>query len=141
MADLASQLGYPATPVTMRNRLSTILKRDDHLVLVALTGDGVVCGWIQAHVGDYLESGRRTDIVGLIVGQPMRRTGIGRLLVTQVERWATAQRCEVVGVRSNVNRTESHHFYPALGFKNIKMQVAYRKQLDPGTEDNRRRNS
>ena len=59
----------------------------------------------------------------------MRRLGIGKLLVGQVEQWAIAIGCDVVAVRSNINRVESHLFYPALGYESVKTQVAYRKRL------------
>lgn len=44
ITDLASELGYPAAPEVMRNRLITILGRSDHLVLVAMSDNGAVHG-------------------------------------------------------------------------------------------------
>jgi GNAT superfamily N-acetyltransferase len=129
VAELASELGYPATHDAMRPRLVTILGKSDHLVLVAICTDNTVAAWIQAHAADLLESGLRVDIVGLVVAQNMRRKGIGRLLVGRVEEWARAIGCGVVAVRSNINRVESHLFYPALGYENVKTQVAYRKRI------------
>ena len=90
---------------------------------------GAVHGWIHAHASDLLESGQRVDIVGLVVAQRARRTGCGRLLVEKVELWARALGCDVVAVCSNVNRVESHLFYSAIGYKNVKTQVSYRKRL------------
>jgi hypothetical protein len=46
-----------------------------------------------------------------------------------VEDWARAIGCDVVAVRSNINRVESHLFYPALGYESVKTQVAYRKRI------------
>jgi GNAT superfamily N-acetyltransferase len=129
LADLASELGYPTTPEVMRNRLRAILGKNDHLVLVATNDNGAVHGWVQAHAADFLESGLRVDIVGLIVAQRARRTGLGRLLVKEVEHWARALGSDVVAVRSNVERFESHLFYPAIGYTNVKTQVSYRKRL------------
>ena len=132
ISDLASELGYPSVAEVMRNRLMTLLGRSDHLVLVAVNDNAAVHGWIQAHVSDLLESGQRVDIVGLVVAQRARRTGSGRLLVEQVELWARALGCDVVAVCSNVKRVESHLFYPAMGYKNVKTQVSYRKWLKSG---------
>ena len=74
ISDLASELGYPAVPDVMRSRLTKILGRTDHLVLVAMNDNGAVHGWIHAHATDLLESGQRVDIVGLVVAPRARRT-------------------------------------------------------------------
>jgi GNAT superfamily N-acetyltransferase len=132
IAELASELGYPATHDAMCQRLVAILGKSDHLILVAIYNDKTLAAWIQAHSADFIESGLRVDIVGLVVAQTMRRRGIGRLLVGQVEQWAAAINCDVVAVRSNIKRVESHLFYPALGYQSVKTQLAYRKRLKDG---------
>jgi 4-amino-4-deoxy-L-arabinose transferase-like glycosyltransferase len=76
-----------------------------------------------------LESGYRVEIVGLIVGQGCRRRGIGRALVQKAERWALEIGSQVLVVRSNTKRVESHDFYAALDFNATKTQAVYRKQL------------
>jgi GNAT superfamily N-acetyltransferase len=131
MCDLAAELGYPAERDVFACRLKTVLAlSDDHLLLVAEAHDAHVCGWIQAHAADFLESGRRVDIVGLVVSRTMRRRGIARSLVAHVEAWAKRIGTDVIGVRSNVQRTESHLFYPALGYRAVKTQIAYRKEIE-----------
>ena len=54
---------------------------------------------------------------------------IGRALVEQAERWAGARGPESLVVRSNTLRTESHRFYPTLGFTASKTQAVYQKPL------------
>jgi GNAT superfamily N-acetyltransferase len=130
IAELSSELGYPASGDVMRKRLERILGRDDHLVLLAVVDDGTVGGWIQAHAAGFLESGLRVDIVGLVVATSLRRNGIGRLLVHEIEQWADRVGADLIGVRSNIQRAESHLFYPALGYAAVKTQVAYRKRLN-----------
>lgn len=53
------------------------------------------------------------------------------LLVAAAERWAKSIRAPAIVVRSNVQRTGSHAFYPALNFSATKTQNVYRKSL-PG---------
>jgi len=128
IAALSGELGYPAGPGTVRARLRRILAREDQLVIIAEHGRGRVCGWLQAHCNEALESGLRVEIVGLIVAKGMRRRGVGRCLVERAEAWAREVAAETVVVRSNARRLESHAFYPSLGYQATKTQVVYRKR-------------
>lgn len=98
-------------------------------MLVAEVADGRLVGWIQGHLSHTLESGFRAEIVGLIVENANRRGGIGRKLVAAVESWARGRHAPIMVVRSNIIRTESHAFYPALGYVEVKTQRVYRKRL------------
>ena len=99
------------------------------MVRVCDDENGAVIGWLQAHAGSSLESGLRVEIVGLVVTGLARRTGVGRALVAEAERWARSRSADTLVVRSNVRRAESHRFYPALGFSLAKTQHVYSKQL------------
>jgi GNAT superfamily N-acetyltransferase len=127
IAALSRELGYPEEARAIRERLGRILARDDHRVYVAEGDGGEVCGWIQAHCSDILESGFRVEITGLVVSGRMRRRGVGRSLVAQAETWASEISAGTIVVRSNAKRVESHEFYPALGYLPSKTQVVYRK--------------
>ena len=50
-------------------------------------------------------------------------------MMKEVEAWAVAQGAPVLVVRSNVRRTESHVFYPSLGFAVNKTQTVFHKRL------------
>jgi N-acetylglutamate synthase-like GNAT family acetyltransferase len=128
IAGLIQQLGYSADAATTRQRLVRILGREDHLVVVGRLQDGSVCAWLHAHASDALESGFRVEIVGLVVGEHVRRKGIGQELVAEAQRWAGSLGAEAIIVRSNIKRTESHLFYPALGYTESKTQRVYKKQ-------------
>jgi GNAT superfamily N-acetyltransferase len=127
IAALSRELGYPEEASAIRDRLRRILARDDHRVFVAEAQGGVVCGWLQAHSSDVLETGFRVEITGLVVSAQMRRRGVGGSLVTQAEKWASEISAGTIVVRSNAKRIESHEFYPALGYLPSKTQVVYRK--------------
>lgn len=129
IARLASDLGYPADAKAMRLRIRAVSASPADSLLVAANSSNTPVGWLQAHSAHVIESGFRVEILGLVVSPTVRRTGIGRILVAEAERWATRIGAEAVVVRSNVQRIESHTFYPALGYTSTKTQLVYRKLL------------
>lgn len=129
IAQLSATLGYPATPAEVRDRLPFMLGSVTDLILVATDSTGAVIGWLQAHASHVLESGFRVEIIGLIVASSARRQGTGRALVKEAEQWARKLGADKIVVRSNVQRSESHAFYPALGYELTKTQKVYRKKL------------
>ncbi len=129
IAALVEELGYPANEESLRERLSRLAGRSDYLVTVAQADSGEICGWLQAHSSEVLESGFRVEIVGLVTAKQMRRRGIGRLLVECAEAWAVRVGAQGVVVRSNVKRVESPGFYAALGYARTKTQNVYRKRI------------
>jgi GNAT superfamily N-acetyltransferase len=128
IAVLAGVLGYPPDVALVGATLRELLRRDDHLVLVAESPGQGVCGWLHAHACHVLESGFRVEIAGLVVWDGMRRAGVGRALVAGAEAWARGTGAANVVVRSNAKRAESHVFYPSLGYEAYKTQVVYRKR-------------
>jgi GNAT superfamily N-acetyltransferase len=125
VATLASELGYPNEAEAIRARVRAIGESD--LLLVAVDTSDKAVGFIQAHRVCIIEVGFRVEILGLVVSSSARRSGIGRRLIAEVERWATNIGAEAVSVRSNTKRTEAHIFYPALGYTKIKTQAVYEK--------------
>ena len=128
LAELSEILGYPVASASLAARLERLLARVEDAVLVAEAESGVV-GWVHGAEQDLLESGRRCEILGLVVDPAYRSHGVGRGLVTAVEQWAANRGLEQMTVRSNVARAESHPFYQRLGYIRTKTQHAYRKAL------------
>ena len=129
IAQLSRTLGYAATAEVIGQRLRAVRGSENDLTLVAVNDAGAVIGWIQAHASHVIESGFRVEITGLIVSPDVRRCGVGRALVSRAEEWARQIAAEAIVVRSNVQRVESHAFYPALGYNVSKTQTVYRKKL------------
>ncbi len=129
VANLVAQVGYPAEPAAVAERLARLHATPDALLLVA-EADGAIVGWLHAHAQVTLAIGSKVEIMGLVVAAGHRRSGAGRALVAATERWAADRDAAVVVVRSNVRREESHRFYLALGFTHSKTQAVYQK---PGT--------
>ena len=132
LAALSAVLGYPAAEDAMRARLARLLARVTDLVLVVESAEGEIVGWVHGAEQELLESERRCEILGLVVDADHRGQGAGRLLVAGVEHWAASRGLELIAVRSNVTRAESHPFYERLGYVRVKTQHAYRKRLSGG---------
>ena len=126
--DLVVQLGYPSRAGEILARMERLLSRPDQFLRVAEEG-GAVVAWVHAAEQELFESGRRCEILGLVVDRARRRGGLGGALVAEVERWAAARGLAEVSVRSNVVREESHPFYARLGYARAKTQHVYRKVL------------
>ena len=129
LAALSAELGYPASAESLTERLGRLADREDEIVLVAELPAGDVIGWVHGSEQLLLESGRRCELLGLVVDVRARGRGVGRRLVTAVEAWAMDRGLEQMAVRSNVARTESHPFYERLGYSRVKTQHAYRKRI------------
>jgi GNAT superfamily N-acetyltransferase len=128
IAELSEILGYPVASSSLALRLERLSARAEDAVFVAEAESGVV-GWVHGAEQELLESGRRCEILGLVVDPTHRSQGVGRLLVTAMEQWAASRGLEQMTVRSNVARAESHPFYQRLGYVRVKTQHAYRKAL------------
>lgn len=131
LAALSAELGYPASAEVLAQRLGDLLGHEDQIVLVAEEPPAEVVGWVHGADQQLLESGRRCELLGLVVDSRVRGRGVGRRLVAAVEEWAVARGLEQMAVRSNVARSESHPFYERLGYARVKTQHAYRKRVGP----------
>ena len=128
IAKLSGELGYPLGEDVVRGRMAHLLVLPEHAVIVAEL-DHAVCGWVHVHAHRSLVSGERADVFGLVVSRAVRRRGVGRMLMADAERWARERGLELMVLRSNVQRPESHAFYPAIGYEHFRTQAVYRKSL------------
>jgi GNAT superfamily N-acetyltransferase len=129
LAALTLELGYAAQSDAIAGRLRAVATDARQALLVA-EQNGAVVGWLQINDSVALESGRRAEIVGLVVSASVRRQGVGRALVAAAEDWARARGIDRLVVRSNLTRSESHRFYPDIGFAPVKHQAVYVKRLE-----------
>jgi GNAT superfamily N-acetyltransferase len=116
MAPLMTQLGYPTTPVQMKDRLPALLADEGYATLVA-EHEGAVVGLIGVRMGRYYErEGLYAQILVLAVDEEAQGQGIGRKLVEAGEKWALERGAQAVLVNSGRQRTESHAFYESVGY-------------------------
>jgi len=129
IAELAGQLGYPATRAKIAQRLRKINPPSHHAVLVAESQDRNVVGWLHVSVSPLLEVQLRAEVNGLVVENEERSRGTGALLLRAAEAWARSRGCKSMSVRSNIIRDRAHHFYLRHGYEHYKTQKAFRKSL------------
>jgi GNAT superfamily N-acetyltransferase len=129
IAELCGQLGYPAKPAEIAQRLRKIKPANQHAVLVAESPEHKVIGWLHVSVSPLLEVELRAEVNGLIVDGGERSRGTGALLLRAAERWAHSRGCKNMSVRSNVIRERAHQFYLRHGYEHYKTQKAFRKPL------------
>ena len=125
---LVEQLGYPSSLEDLRSRLELVLAREDHAVFVA-EEEGALLGWIHVLAFDSLATERCALVGGLVVDETRRRSGLGRGLVALAEDWSRAHGLDVLRLRSRESRTGAHRFYERLGFRFVKRQLQYKKDL------------
>ena len=129
IAELSGQLGYPAKPEEIAQRLRQIKPPSQHAVLVAESVEGRVIGWLHVSVEPLLETELRAEVNGLVVADDERSRGAGRLLLLAAEEWARKHNCKNMSVRSNVIRERAHQFYTRNGYEHYKTQKAFRKVI------------
>ena len=129
LAELAGQLGYPATGPALAARLADLLARpDEHRIWVARSDDRSI-GWLHAFVARYLVDDPYAEIGGLVVAEGERGHGVGALLLAAVDDWARSKGFDRVGVHSNVLRADAHRFYERAGFVLEKRQGVFTRKL------------
>jgi GNAT superfamily N-acetyltransferase len=129
MAELAGQLSYPSKPEEIARRLQGLQRTGDAAVFVAELETGEIAGWIAVFVHRTVEADARAEVSGLVVDERFRSQRVGEHLLARAEQWARGNGCEMIGLRSNVIRERAHAFYERHGYKHVKTQKAFRKQL------------
>jgi GNAT superfamily N-acetyltransferase len=129
IAELCGQLGYPAKPAEIAQRLLKIKPANQHAVLVAESPERKVVGWLHVSVSPLLEVQLRAEVNGLVVDDDERSRGTGAVLLRAAEDWARTRGCKHMSVRSNVLRERAHKFYLRHGYEQYKTQKAFRKSI------------
>lgn len=129
LADLNTQLGYPADAPTIVHRLEPILASPNDAMLVAVDEADRPIGWLHVGVELALEDSDAGGIRGLVVDEGRRSEGVGRALLERAEAWARERGVSVVQVRSRVTRERAHGFYERAGYERIKTSYVFRKRL------------
>jgi GNAT superfamily N-acetyltransferase len=129
LAGLATQLSYPSTPGQIAARLTPLIGQEEHAIFVTERDEEGVVGWAHVYVHRGIEMDPRAELAGLVVDERHRGAGVGQALMQAVEAWARECGCGSVGLRSNVIRERAHEFYRRLGYKQVKTQHAFRKEL------------
>ena len=123
---LMYELGYPLDEEELLFNIDIINQRNG-IILVAELGENVV-GCLSAVINISLAEGMFGEIVSLVVLSGYRRLGIGKCLMKQAEDWLKPQ-VEKIRIRANSIRLEAHKFYKSLGYKEVKTQISFIKNV------------
>ncbi len=134
VASLVTQLGYPCSESDIVRRFAVVQDDPDACLMVAVERDRTLIGWLHVQAIQMLEAEPRAEIWGIVVAESARRGGVGRALVQAAEAWAVACGLHTIGVRSNIVRVEAKGFYEHLGYKVLKVQNAFRRELAPAPQ-------
>lgn len=133
IASLAEQLGYPSNANEIQERFSRIKNDPEHVLLVAENNQRIV-GWIHARLHRTMIREISGEIAALVVDSKCRGQGIGKDLMTEAESWISERGVKMIWLSTNVNRTEAHQFYRAVGYQCHKTSHKFEKHLDSAKE-------
>jgi GNAT superfamily N-acetyltransferase len=114
--DLLRQLGYDITPTELASRIDRVLTNPTHFAAVAEEG-GTIFGLVHAYERPALETAYAVVVQSLVVDQSVRKTGIGRQLMTAAEAWAKSRGVAQVILHTRVDRDDARSFYERIGYK------------------------
>jgi GNAT superfamily N-acetyltransferase len=115
LAPLLAELGYPTPPEVIRARLPALAEMRGR-ALVAVRGGRIVASATVQRTR-YLHRPDDLRLTSLVVASTERGTGVGRLMMREVERLAQAEGCARVELTSGVTRAGAHAFYEHLGYE------------------------
>lgn len=121
-----SEIGYDYSIEKTMEKLIHLIKSDSDKIIVA-TVSNIVVGYIHANDYDVIYAPHMKNIMGIAVSSEFKKQGIGRALLTEIEKWA--KKTEACGVRlvSGSTRTGAHEFYRHCGYDGGKQQVNFKK--------------
>jgi ribosomal protein S18 acetylase RimI-like enzyme len=119
LAGLYQQL-FPNRPDydKMKETLLHLDKDPNHIILGAredgqLVGSlvGVVCGILFGKCKPFMV------VEDVVIDNNLRRAGIGKGLMTELERFAVSRECSYIILLTDSDRPEAHRFYESLGYQ------------------------
>lgn len=129
LAELCGELGYPATRQQVVARLAAIEADPASRVFVAEDADGRVVGWLQVAQQAHLAEDEVAEVLGLVVAESERSTGVGAKLLQAAEAWVRERGAARMRVRSRIERERAHRFYERAGYQRRKTQHVFAKAL------------
>jgi GNAT superfamily N-acetyltransferase len=129
LAALAGELGYPTSREALLGRMAALHPTDAALI-VSTDDVDVPTGWCHVEMRRTLVEPLSALILGLVVGEEHRSTGIGAELLAAAERWARARGCLRLVVATRITRERAHAFYAREGYEVVKTSYFLSKSLD-----------
>jgi GNAT superfamily N-acetyltransferase len=127
LARLIGDLGYATHPADLGARMRSL--PEGHTVLVAERGAGVV-GFVHVATDPSLLVEDRAQVAGIAVAPEHRGNGIGARLLEEAAVWAREHGCHHLWVRSGADRDDTHAFYRATGFEDVREQLTFLRDIE-----------
>lgn len=124
---LMAQLGYPHDASSLMSNIQLVRQQGGEVWVVEINSK--VCGCISAIIDVRLAEGKKGEIVSLVVEESARGHGVGKGLVRHAEAWLS-ERVEYIRLRANTKREDAHLFYESLGYKRVKSQTIFDKNVE-----------
>jgi ribosomal protein S18 acetylase RimI-like enzyme len=116
IASLMTELGYPSTVESVKNRLRGSLSSQRSCCLVAQS-DNEAVGMMSAELVPYFPTGSTIcRVTSLVVSSRHRSRGVGEKLMAAADTFARQHGCSGIEVTSAERRTGARRFYQRLGF-------------------------
>ncbi len=126
ISELNMQLGYSNPKEKVKGRIEHILTNTRDIILVAEI-HGKIIGYIHASPYELLFNDSLLNLLGFVVKQDHRGTGVGHRLITELESVAKKSGFSGIRLTSGSDRTEAHKFYNNHGYLFKKDQKNFTK--------------
>jgi predicted N-acetyltransferase YhbS len=125
---LSTELGYTYPVEKTEQRIRFILENTTDIILIAEAG-GKAVGYIHASPYELMYHDPIMNILGFVVTEEKRGSGIGHLLITEIERLAKERGFTGFRLTSGDDRTGAHRFYEKHGYTTKKTSKKYTKNF------------
>jgi GNAT superfamily N-acetyltransferase len=116
VAALMTELGYPSTAASVKDRLDRAPHSETSRCIVAQQADAVI-GLMSAELIPYFPTATTVcRVTSLVVAPQHRRRGVGKLLIDAAGEFAREHTCSGIELTSAERCVEVHRFYERLGF-------------------------
>ena len=111
----ATALGYDFGLIETRQKLSELLDRSDHFILVAENTAGQMVGCAHAASYDCLYFPSLLNLLALAVAPDFQGQGYGKALMQAIREEGVAAGYTGIRINSGISRMKAHEFYRKLG--------------------------
>lgn len=126
---LNQELGYSYAVEKVKERIVYITENTKDIILVAEQCNEVI-GYIHGSPYELLYSNSLINILGFVVKEKFRNTGVGNKLINALEYWAEENGYNGIRLTSGINRLNAHSFYQKHGYICRKEQKNFIKVFD-----------
>lgn len=103
--------------------------QENRCVLVAEIDQNVVGMCSAQLLVSTAEGGKSALIEDVVIAEHFRKQGIGRLLLSEIEKWALEKGAQRVQLLADYHNTSALNFYKQMGWSNTRLICLYKKPV------------